>query len=519
METKQTCQNPILWTDYPDLDVIRVDDTYYMVSTTMHFMPGVVILRSYDLLHWEIASYVYDTLDSTPAQRLQGEKTIYGQGMWAASIRRHNGKFYICFVANDTHKTYLYQSEKIEGPWKKQNIAGFYHDNSLLFDDDGKIYIVYGNTEIHLTELCSDLSGPKPGGLDRIIVQDKENVCLGYEGSHIYKINGHYYVFFIHWLADGSNRRVEACFYADSLTGEFTGGNVLDDDLGYFNAGVAQGGIVDTPDGKWYAMLFQDRGAVGRVPVLVPVKWENDFPVFGVNGKVPQQLTAESTRPGYSYSPLAGSDNFQCQPDSCSNVHLKSFWQWNHEPNNSLWSVTERPGHFRITSGKCCSSVEHAVNTLTQRMWGPACSACVTLDASELQDGDCAGLCAFQGCYGYIAVAKDDGQYFLVMTEKKAENASAQGQPGTPPTEVARIPLDNPVVQLKLHVDFENEKDEAEFFYKEQSTWRKLGITHKLYFKLDHFTGCRFALFLFSEKMSGGTADFSNFEYSCETAD
>ena len=116
METKQTVQNPILWTDYPDLDVIRVEDTYYMVSTTMHFMPGAVILRSYDLLHWEIASYVYDTLDSTPAQRLQGEKTIYGQGMWAASIRRHNGKFYICFVANDTHKTYLYQSETIEGP-------------------------------------------------------------------------------------------------------------------------------------------------------------------------------------------------------------------------------------------------------------------------------------------------------------------------------------------------------------------------------------------------------------------
>ena len=87
--------NPITRQDYPDPDVIRVNDTYYMVSTTMHFMPGGVILRSYDLVNWEIVTYLYDNLESTPEQRLE-KGNIYGKGMWAASIRYHKDTFYVC---------------------------------------------------------------------------------------------------------------------------------------------------------------------------------------------------------------------------------------------------------------------------------------------------------------------------------------------------------------------------------------------------------------------------------------
>lgn len=91
--------NPITRLDYPDPDVIRVEDTYYMVSTTMHFMPGCEILQSFDLVHWEHVTYVYETLDHTDAQQLKSGQNIYGQGMWAASLRYHEGRFYICFVA------------------------------------------------------------------------------------------------------------------------------------------------------------------------------------------------------------------------------------------------------------------------------------------------------------------------------------------------------------------------------------------------------------------------------------
>ena len=228
-EAKQI--NPIIGLDYPDPDVIRVGDTYYLISTTMHFMPGAEILRSYDLVNWEHASYVYDSLDHTPGQTLTGRDNIYGQGMWAASLRWHKGNFYVCFVANDTGKTYLYTAPSVEGPWKKQLIQGFYHDCSLLFDDDDRIYLAYGNRDIRLIQLKDDLSGPKENGLNRIAVSDRGNPYLGYEGTHFYKINGKYYLFLIHSLRERW-MRVEACFVSDSLEGEFRGGDVLNDDRG-----------------------------------------------------------------------------------------------------------------------------------------------------------------------------------------------------------------------------------------------------------------------------------------------
>ena len=509
--------NPIIWADFPDPDVIRVEDTYYMISTTMHFMPGGVILRSYDLIHWEIATYVYETLDDTQRQRLEGEQSIYGKGMWAASIRYYKGTFFVCFVANDTGKTYLYQAEDIMGPWRKQNIEGFYHDCSLLFDEDDRVYIVYGNKEIHLTELKPDLTGPEPDGLNRIIVKDEGNVVLGYEGAHLYKINGKYYVFFIHWLAEGSKRRVEACFVSDTLEGEFIGKDVLDDDMDYHNAGVAQGGIVDTLEGEWYAMLFQDHGAVGRIPVLVPVHWENEFPVFGVAGKVPHQINVKSTRPDYNYESVVESDDFKYEPDESGKVHLKKVWQWNHNPNDILWSVTEKPSALRIRSGKLSPNAGLAVNTLTQRMIGPVCEASVTVDGSGLKDGDYAGICALQGCYGLIALTKDAEKYYLVMLAKELnEKESIWGEPGgdrKPGKEFARIPVDSSKVTLKVHADFADNIDIADFYYQDQDKWVKLGITQKLYFRLDHFVGCRVGLFLFSTKEIGGKADFEQFVY------
>ncbi|MDF2942577.1 MAG: glycosyl hydrolase 43 family protein [Herbinix sp.] len=511
--------NPIIYADFPDPDVIRVEDTYYMISTTMHFMPGGVILRSYDLINWEVVTYVYDELEDTPGQKLEEEQSIYGKGMWAASLRYNNGTFYVCFVANDTGKTYLYRAVDIMGPWKKQYIEGFYHDCSILFDEDDRVYIVYGNTQIYLTELKSDLSGPKQGGLHRIIVTDRGNVSLGYEGAHFYKINGKYYLFLIHWLAYGSKRRVEACYVSDSLEGEFSGKDVLDADMNYHNLGIAQGGIVDTPDGNWYAMLFQDHGAIGRIPVLVPVRWENDFPIYGVDGNVPDRIDNKSTRPDYNYEPIFDSDNFHYNPEEDGKVHLKKVWQWNHIPNNNLWSVTKRPGALRLRSGKLSSNVGLAVNTLTQRMMGPSCEAIVTVDGSALKDGDYAGICALQGCYGLIAITKEKGQYYLVMIAKELKkDDNIWGEPGgdkLPGTEYDRIPLDNNKITLKVHANFEDNIDIAEFYFQKDNDWIKFGITHKLYFRLDHFVGCRTGLFLFSTQEIGGEADFEHFTYQC----
>ena len=505
--------NPIIWADYPDLDVIRVEDTYYMVSTTMHFMPGCVILRSYDLINWEVATYVYDTLDDTCDQKLEGENQIYGKGMWAASLRYHNNKFYVCFVANDTKKTYLYTATEITGKWKKQVIEGFYHDCSLLFDSDGKVYIIYGNTDIHITELKEDLSGPKSNGLDKIIVTEKEEHYLGYEGAHLYKINGKYYAFFIHILKS-KGRRTQACFVSNSLDEEFIGGEVFDDDMGYKNSGIAQGGIVDTPNGKWYAMLFQDRGAIGRVPVIVPMHFEEDFPIF--DKEAPKYIKIDSTRPGYEYTPMIGDDDFDYETDCNGKVRLKEFWQWNHNPDEKLWSVAEKYGVYRIRTGKISSNLNFAVNTLTQRAMGPQCEAIVTVDGRYLKNGDYAGICFLISTYGLIAITKEDDKYYLVMLARKSDDKSIFGNllDDEPGTEYERVLLDRNKVTLKAKGNFIEGKDECEFYYLNEMKWKKLGVRHNMIWKMDQFVGCRLGLFLFSTKEFGGYAEFSKFKYN-----
>lgn len=506
---KQRYAKRITNLDYPDPDVIRVDDVYYMLSTTMHFMPGGEILRSYDLIHWEHASYVFDTLDHTHQQTLTNGENAYGQGMWAGSIRFHKNIFYICFSANDTQKTYLYTSKNILGPWTKSTIDGFYHDCSLFFDDDERVYIIYGNKYVHLTELASDLSGPLQGGLQRIIVSDEGNPRLGYEGAHFYKINGKYYVFLIHSLRD-TWKRVEACFVADSLTGEFIGGDVFNEDQGYCNQGIAQGGIVETPNG-WYAILFQDHGAVGRIPVLVPVCFENGFPKFGEQN----DFLISPTKKDYVYEPLVASDDFKMPKGLSANEKqerygcfgLKSAWQFNHEPEERLLHVDNSSGIVEIETGEICRNLYEAKNTLTQRMRYPNCKSEVTVDGSGLKDGDYSGICALQGCYGMIALTKSDGKFYLVMMNREADESSLQG------IEQEHIAIQNSVVRLKVEVDFTMMKDEASFYYEEHGVWKMLGGRHKLYFKMDHFVGCRFGLFVYSTKEIGGKARFLEFVY------
>ncbi|MBN2222299.1 MAG: family 43 glycosylhydrolase, partial [Vallitaleaceae bacterium] len=372
--------NPIMKADFPDPDVIRVGDTYYMISTTMHFMPGGAILQSFDLINWEIISYVYEQLEDDPAHSLEHGQSIYGQGMWAASLRFYKNTYYVLFSANETKHSYLFQSKDIRGPWIRKDLHEFYHDPSLLFDEDEKVYVVYGNTEIWIQELEKDSFLPKKGGLFRQIIKDMGNIGLGYEGSHMYKIHGNYYVFLIHWRTDGTRRRTQACYVSTSLEGEFTGKEVLDDDMQYHNQGIAQGGIVDTPQGDWYAILFQDRGAVGRIPILLPLQWHKNFPVFGIDEKVPMVLKTVSTRPNHQYEPLCASDDFRDQGKEGQATQLKKVWQWNHNPNKEAWKLNPEKGILYLKTVKTSINILQASNCLTQRLLFPKCVVEVNID-------------------------------------------------------------------------------------------------------------------------------------------
>ncbi|MDU7475889.1 MAG: glycoside hydrolase 43 family protein [Paenibacillus macerans] len=484
-------ENPIIWADVPDPDAIRIGNAYYMTSTTMHMNPGVPIMKSYDLVNWEIVNYVYDTLGDLDAQALRNGQNEYGKGSWASSLRYHNGTYYAVFSSSIAGKTFIHRTQDIEnGPWTSSTI-GFYHDMSLLFDDDGRVYLVHGSGDIRLTELTSDAAAVKPGGLNQVIIPNASlaagpNVGLPAEGAHIQKINGKYYVFLITWPQGAG--RTQLVFRADRITGPYEGRVALD------YAGIAQGGIVDTPDGKWYGLLFQDHGSVGRIPFIVPVTWQNNWPVFGVNGQVPTQMQ----------KPVAGvnSNEWFVASDEFNQSRLSLVWQWNHNPDNNLWSLTARSGYLRLTTGRTSTSILDARNSLTQRTVGPESSGRIAIDVSRMKNGDYAGLAALQKNYGLVGVKMSGNSKSVVMVN---------GSSATP-MEVASVPLIQNNVYLKVEMDFKNKSDKAYFYYSlDGNRWTAIGNRLQMSYTIPHFMGYRFAIFNYATQSAGGYVDVDYF--------
>ena len=195
--------------------------------------------------------------------------------------------------SSTTGRTHIFTTDDIEkGLWQETSFAPALHDHSLVFDDE-RVYMVHGGGNVRLTELNADLSGIKPGGVDQVIIPDASlvagpNVGLPAEGNQLQKIDDKYYHSMITWPRGGM--RTQLIFRADKLLGPYEGRVALQYE------GIAQGGLIDTPDGKWYALLFQDHGAVGRIPFLVPVVWEDGWPVLGSEGKVPEGLDIPAAR-------------------------------------------------------------------------------------------------------------------------------------------------------------------------------------------------------------------------------
>src|SRR6188768_2025589 len=190
-------KNPIIFADVPDMSMMRVGKTYYMSSTTMHMSPGVPIMKSKDLVNWQLVNYAYDTLANIDELNLNNGKSSYGRGSWASSIRYHNGTYYVTTFAQTTGKTHIYTTKNIEtGTWNAISFRPSLHDHSLFFDDDGKVYMLYGNRKLTLVELNADLSNIKEGGINQVVIENSRlptdsvgNSGLG-EGSQLFKVNG-----------------------------------------------------------------------------------------------------------------------------------------------------------------------------------------------------------------------------------------------------------------------------------------------------------------------------------------
>lgn len=500
--TAQTkAHNPIIWADVPDMSMIRVGDTYYMSSTTMHFNPGVPIMKSKDLVNWELVSYCYNVLDTIDALALNNGASNYGIGTWASSLRFNKGKYYVATYAQTTNKTYIFSTKDIEkGPWEMRSFRPGLHDQSLVFGDDGRAYMIYGGGKLNLVELKDDLSDVKPGGVNRVLIENASAPSatagrrggLGAEGSQLFKHDGKYYLFNITWPS--GNVRTVVIHRADNLEGPWEGRVALQD------KGVAQGGLIDTPDGNWFAYLFRDNGAVGRIPYLVPVKWVDGWPVLGVDGKVPDELDLPASKglmPG-----IVNSDEFtRVNGDR----DLPLVWQWNHNPVNNLWSVNTRKGYLRLTTGRVDKDFVLARNTLTQRTFGPVCSGTTSIDVSKMKDGDFAGLSLLQRKYGLVGVKVENGKRQLVMYSAQTGK----------PVKMDSIAFKGKTVQLKATCDFIDRKDIAKFYYSlDGKNWKAIGSELKMEYTIPQFIGYRFGLFNYATKTPGGYVDFDYFRIS-----
>lgn len=491
--------NPVIFADVPDMSIVRVDSNYYMSSTTMHMSPGLPIMKSTDLVNWKLINYAYDTLADRDELNLVDGKNSYGRGSWASCLRYHKGTFYVSTFSQTPDKTFIYTTRNIEkGPWKRIAFSPSHHDHTIFFDDDGKVYLISGAGTLKIAELKDDLSGIKPG-TEKVLIENSSapagnNIMLKAEGSQLFRIKGRYYLFNIVWPRDGM--RTVLVHRADNINGPWEGRIALQD------KGVAQGGLIDMPDGNWYAYLFRDNGAVGRIPYFVPVKWEDGWPVLGVQGKVPDRLNLSASKgliPG-----IVQSDEFNRKKGEAA---LPLVWQWNHNPDNSLWSLRERKGFLRLKTGRIDTSFLTARNALTQRTIGPVCTGTISLDVSGMKEGDFAGLALLQKNYGLTGVKIEGNSKTIVMINAGDGDAK----------EVARIPLHQTTIFLKAECNFKDGKDTADFLYSlDGQNWKSLGTPLKMTYTLPHFMGYRFAIFNFATKSTGGFADVDFFRITTD---
>jgi beta-xylosidase len=308
----------------------------------------------------------------------------------------------------------------------------------------------------------------------------------------LFKINNKYYLFNITWPRGGM--RTVVVHRADKITGPWEG------KLAFQDLGVAQGGLVDTPDGRWFAYLFRDFGSVGRIPYLVPVKWENGWPVIGTEGKVPDKLDLPDSKgliPG-----IVASDEFTRRK---GDIALPLVWQWNHNPDNRLWSLTSRKGFLRLTTGRIDTILVTARNTLTQRTFGPQSFASACMDVSNMKEGDFAGLTLLQRKFGIVGVKYEKGSKTIIMINAQSGK----------PIEVQQVALNQKNVFLKAECDFRNKTDTARFYYSlDGRKWNLIGNQLKMEYSMPHFMGYRFGLFNYSTKSPGGYVDFDWFRIS-----
>lgn len=509
-----TFTNPLFYEEFSDPDIIRVGDDYYLTGTTMHAMPGLPVLHSRDLVNWQLLGYAAERLDLGPELRLEEGREAYGQGIWAPCFRHHAGTFYI-FANVNGHGTQLYTADTPAGPWRHRTMRTALHDLSVLFDDDGKIYVVWGYDELRMAQLTPDLLEIVPG-TERVIVERGSGAG---EGSHIYKIEGKYFI----TSTNFDPICYQVCLRADAPYGPYelrvisarenlgigTGwrlGNTregppfaLQPPVENFVGCIPmhQGGIIQIQSGEWWGWSMLDHNSVGRVTALSPVTWVEGWPLFGLPGnltRTPRTWIKPNT--GFSSPPSAPFE----RSDEFSGPELKNCWQWNHHPVEEKWSLSEREGFLRLHALPA-ENFWRARNSLTQRGIGPESFAIAELDPAGLQAGDIAGLALLNLPWAWIGVARvEQGLELQFYNQQELR--------------LLRLPITADKVWLRAHCNFDTDTGWLAYSL-DGSRFTEIGGKIVMPYQLKTFQGVRYALFGYTTRAEeGGYADFDRFTVS-----
>ncbi len=473
----------------------------------MHVMPGLPILHSRDLVNWALLGYAFNRLDLGPEFSLENGKQMYGQGIWAPSFRYRNGTFYI-FTNINGHSTQRFSAKSPRGPWTRVEMKKSLHDLSVLFDDDGKAYVIWGYRDIHFAHLNDDLTDIVPS-TERVLFD--RDAGMG-EGSHFYKIRGKYYITSA-WYA--GRMRMPAA-RADHPQGPYEVNKEIsaDEDFGLVKGyrlkqnkeppfdlnppdslargqiSLHQGGIVETPSGEWWGFSMMDYNSVGRLTALSPVTLQDGWPYFGLRGnlgRTPRMWVKPSGTSSPPTAPYTRGDRFD--GPAFSNV-----WQWNHVPVDSMWSLNERRGYLRLHALPATGLLD-ARNTLTQRAIGPRSSPTTILETAGMRVGDVAGLALLNAPIAWIGVRRDAAGTVIEEIDTRNEIVYSRR-------------LESNRVWLRADCDFLTEKARLTFS-TDGAHFEMLGDEFAMVFQLKTFQGVRYSLFNYTTaSVPGGYADF-----------
>lgn len=416
-----TYRNPILNADYPDVDIEKHGDSYYMITSTVHYAPGMTILESRDLVNWTIIGHVFDKLTWRPDYN-HDAMSGYSFAVWAGDLAYNDGKWY-CYFIDTRSGLYVSWAEDIHGPWSEPV--------EMLAKTRWTDPAVYWDHETEQAWLvCNFGADPnRPGAGNRIrmfrmswdglrLLDEGQDIYHGpgAEAAKIYKIDGAYYIFLVEWI---DNDRQQFVLRGPSALGPFEKKLLLVRHP-KLDRSTCQGALVPAPDGSWWYthQLVQhrstgpdgrpgpstDKSYEGRSQWLIPVRWEDGWPLLGedATGDGIGNTVFEHRKPiaGFPIAAPQTSDEF-------SEGALEPQWQWNHNPRDGRWSLTERPGWLRLKANLPVNGggFWNASNTISQRIMGKGAGmATAKIDVSKMRTGQQAGLCHHSGQFVLLGV-------------------------------------------------------------------------------------------------------------------